>query len=219
MPFSPFRGIVFTMLDKNMVSILDIGCREGGAVENINLRGWQIWRVGVDLDLESLRHCKEISAYDEVVLCDALRLPLRSKSLDGIFCIEFIEHLAKSDGITFLEDLERVAKRQIIITTPVGYMKEPSSCSTLMQHRSGWRPEELRARGYKVRGMIGPRFLPMNVAYWISHILCFTYLWPEFSHAMICAKHPDAVSPHWLTKQGVLLTESMALGSPKRARH
>ena len=191
MPFSPYRGIVFWMLNKSVKSILDVGCREGAAMQSINLRRLHIWRLGVDLDLESLRRCKKSSIYDDIILCDARWLPLSSKCLDCVLCIEFIEHLKKKDAIRFLEDIEKIARKQTIITTPVGYIKEPPSYSPLLQHVSQWHPGEFRSKEYNVKGMIGPSFLPMVLAYWLSHIFCLTYFWPELSHEMICVKHLD----------------------------
>jgi len=179
------------MLDKSAKSILDVGCREGAAMQSINLRMSQIWRLGIDLDLESLRRCKKSFIYDDLILCDARWLPFSSKCLDCILCVEFIEHLEKKDGIRFLRDIERIARKQMIVTTPVGYIKEPSSYLPLLQHTSEWHPEEFRSKGYGVKGMIGPRLLPMVLAYWLSHIFCLTYFWPELSHEMICVKCLD----------------------------
>ena len=160
-------------------------------MENINMRGWRTWRIGADIDLRNLVHCKRRMTYDEVILCDARRLPFRTRSVDCMFCVELIEHLPKSDGMTFLEDAERIARKQVIVTTPVGYVEAHGSRSSLLQHVSGWQPEEFRDRGYKVRGMIGPISLPMHAAYWISHILCPTYFSPDLSHEMICVKRID----------------------------
>jgi len=67
-------------------------------------------------------------------LCDVRKLPFKQKSFDTVLCMEVIEHLEKEEAIRLIEDMEKIARKKIIITTPVGfwedYVHEDSFCSS-----------------------------------------------------------------------------------------
>jgi hypothetical protein len=81
-------------------------------------------------------------------------LPLfPDKSVDTIFALDVIEHFEKEDGLRFLKEAERVARKQIVIFTPWGLYEQDYDEDNLtdrwgMQggfwqaHRSGWTPED-----------------------------------------------------------------------------
>ena len=192
LPFSPFRGIVYRMLRSETKTILDAGCGFGEASEAIKIRNPSLHIIGAEVSLERLCSAKKRGFLDDSVLCDIRYLPFRNSSVDTVLCIEVIEHLKKTEGVHVLKDLEIIGCKQVIVTTPVGYAKEPSTVSGIdfLKHISGWTPLEFKGRGYKVRGMIGPKMsiLPNFVAYWISFIFCPTYFLPNLSYVMICVK-------------------------------
>ena len=49
---------------------------------------------------------------------------LPNHSVDSIFMIDVIEHMSKEDGLLVLEQCNRVAREQIIIYTPLGFMPQ-----------------------------------------------------------------------------------------------
>nr|WP_315187119.1 hypothetical protein [uncultured Albidiferax sp.] len=74
-----------------------------------------------------------------------------NKSVDTVFLLDVIEHLEKNDGHQLLEQALRVARKQVVVFTPVGFMPQHYSDSEpwegvthtdLQNHRSGWLPEE-----------------------------------------------------------------------------
>lgn len=77
---------------------------------------------------------------------------LSSKSVDSIFLLDVIEHLEKTDGAALLVECERVAREQIIVFTPLGFMPqhvphgEPDAWglggAEVQEHRSGWMPSD-----------------------------------------------------------------------------
>jgi len=78
---------------------------------------------------------------------------LPSKSVDAVYALDFIEHLSKEDGIRFVREAERVARRQIVISTPLGFYpqsySEPGQVdrwgldgTEWQHHKSGWLPED-----------------------------------------------------------------------------
>ena len=45
---------------------------------------------------------------------------------DLVYCLDVIEHMTKADGIRLLENMERVAKRAVLVFTPRGFMPQES---------------------------------------------------------------------------------------------
>jgi hypothetical protein len=87
-------------------------------------------------------------------LCSGI-LPFDDKSIDIIMAIDFIEHLSKTDGVTFLNEVDRVCKKVSVIFTPCGFLdtvkyQGEHVHSSLDVHLSGWEPYEFVLSGYCV---------------------------------------------------------------------
>ena len=76
---------------------------------------------------------------------------VREKSIDSIFLIDVIEHIEKEKGIELLTLSQKIAKKQIVIFTPLGFISQKSKdgkdCWGLdggkwQEHCSGWYPED-----------------------------------------------------------------------------
>lgn len=85
---------------------------------------------------------------------------LPDSSVDSIFALDFIEHLEKDEGVLFLAEAIRVARRQVVVFTPYGFYPQDYSESdekdrwgldgTQWQiHKSGWMPEDFGS-GWKL---------------------------------------------------------------------
>jgi len=81
---------------------------------------------------------------------DALEL-FPPKSVDSVFLIDVIEHLEKEEALRLLKATEALARRQITVFTPLGFMPQHHpdgedawglGGGVWQEHRSGWRPEE-----------------------------------------------------------------------------
>jgi glycosyltransferase involved in cell wall biosynthesis len=73
------------------------------------------------------------------------------KSIDSIFILDVVEHLNKDEGIKLLKETEKIAREQIVIFTPLGFLpqKHPDGKdawglegSKWQEHKSGWLPED-----------------------------------------------------------------------------
>jgi len=74
------------------------------------------------------------------------------RSIDSIFLIDVIEHMEKDVGAQILLECQRVARQQIIIFTPLGFMPQEVHAGAVdgwnlhggewQEHKSGWYPEE-----------------------------------------------------------------------------
>jgi hypothetical protein len=79
------------------------------------------------------------------------------KSVDIITAYDFIEHLNKEDGINWLKDVEKIARKLIFLFTPISENGEiPLSPSAGLRpeniyenHKSGWTYKEFEKLGFK----------------------------------------------------------------------
>jgi SAM-dependent methyltransferase len=73
-------------------------------------------------------------------------------TIDSIFMLDVIEHLDKEEGEQVLIECERVARQQIIVFTPLGFMPQTIGDHSqdgwglqginVQEHRSGWLPKD-----------------------------------------------------------------------------
>lgn len=71
--------------------------------------------------------------------------------IDTVTMIDVIEHMEREDGIETIRLALEIAQRQVIVFTPLGFMKQDQDGSTdawgmqgqyWQRHRSGWKPED-----------------------------------------------------------------------------
>jgi SAM-dependent methyltransferase len=80
-------------------------------------------------------------------------LPLTDKSVDVVLLLDFIEHLSRDDGETFLVEVERVCKRCMILLTPLLWDRNEKNVlnpgfwsygNPANLHRSLWNLEDFK---------------------------------------------------------------------------
>ncbi|WP_342259559.1 hypothetical protein [Candidatus Tisiphia endosymbiont of Metellina segmentata] len=77
---------------------------------------------------------------------------LPDNAVDSIFLIDVIEHMTKEIGLEVISESERVARKQVVLFTPLGFMPQETHASSLdgwnlhggtwQDHKSGWYPED-----------------------------------------------------------------------------
>jgi hypothetical protein len=158
--------------------------------------------VGIDLFLPNILKCKIERLHDDYVFCDARFLPFKGKSFDGVVCLEVIEHLPKKNGVNFVKNLEKIARNQVLIATPVAYSpggRDKENPYDL--HKSRWSPKEFYLMGYFVRGISGSTELgeiiskiPFHVVKTYLGVILpyfsepFVYYFPNLAWGMIATK-------------------------------
>jgi len=98
-------------------SVLDVGCGTGWMLEA--LRSHYRFGVGMDFAVEGLRQVKSGCVQG---ICTSL--PFKAASFDLILCAELIEHLDDEALTQLVAEINRVARRYILITTPYAERRE-----------------------------------------------------------------------------------------------
>jgi len=152
LPFTYWQ-VVWRSIDGRTHSILDVGCADGDMMAFLSHRR-RYYAVGVDIFEPYLQAAKRLKRHSGYVRADAMRLPFRSRSFDTVLFLETIEHMEREEGARALEEVERVARRQVIVSTPVAFVPQGAyGGNPHQEHRSFWTPHEMRRRGYTVRGI------------------------------------------------------------------
>lgn len=68
--------------------------------------------VGIDLDEQSIRFCRERWGHsgNQYVTGSVLDLPFPDHSFDAVLCMESIEHFSRADGLRYVQELRRVCR-------------------------------------------------------------------------------------------------------------
>ena len=124
-PYIPFTALntVWWHLDKNSVNIVDVGCGEGIPAKFLR-RHRHAFMLGLDIFLPSILTARKNGCHDQYIQADVRYLPIAEKSFDVVMSMEVLEHLDRQEGLDFLQALERIARRQVIVTTPEANMNK-----------------------------------------------------------------------------------------------
>ncbi|ARV18660.1 hypothetical protein AEP_01716 [Curvibacter sp. AEP1-3] len=106
------------------------------------------WRPYADRLVQSFPAKLVVNAFATPYLAD-----LQDKSLDTIFLLDVIEHIEKEEGRALLQEALRVARVQVVLFTPIGFMPHEVHDTSAdwgdvehgitQQHLSGWTPQEM----------------------------------------------------------------------------
>jgi SAM-dependent methyltransferase len=137
------------VIEKQSHSILDVGCGQGNPMNIIKKRMNVGYSVGVDIFKPYLDYCKKEKIFSKVVLADVRKLSFPDKSFDVVLLDQIVEHLTEKEAWSLIKKAEKIARRQVIIATPIGECFHPSVDDNKYQlHKSAYYPEDLQKRGY-----------------------------------------------------------------------
>ena len=118
--------------------------------------------------------------------------------------MDLIEHLPKAGGLKLMREMESIARKQVVIFTPSGFKPQGhTAADDLEVHLSGWEPAEMKALGYRVIGLLGPKWLRGDYHtlkyrprfFWGLVSLAGHFLWtrwqPKSAAAILCIKTLD----------------------------
>jgi len=132
--------------------VLDLGC---------GIRPMAFFRPRVHVCVEPHREYVQILSQmaanqPQLVILQAEALDLvralADQSVDSVFLIDVIEHIRKEDGFEIVKECHRIARRQIAVFTPLGFLSQEYedeeldawglAGTELQRHRSGWTPND-----------------------------------------------------------------------------
>lgn len=133
---------------------------------------------------------------------------IESDSFDAVVAFDLIEHLNKEDGYLLLYEMERIARKLVVVYTPTGFLWQPPSPNNPFNaHVSGWKPRELKQFGFKaITGLMGfgillgpyakPRYASLETS--LSPILKASHLlarpFPRLAHSFYAEKEPRLIA-------------------------
>ena len=138
-------------------SCLEIGC---GADSPARLVPFERY-VGIDGYAPQIEEARKNCPEGEFHVARAENVAdlFGEKSFDCVIALDLIEHLTKEDGLKLLKDMERAARKKVLLFTPNGFLAQDSENGDLQEHLSGWSAEEMKLLGFRVVGMHGPKAL------------------------------------------------------------
>ena len=158
-PFWAKRDKIFdeieTAIDKP-ASLLDVGCGNESPVQFLFSRPGRL--VGVDGFLPSIEQSKSKGIHDDYICIDLVDLgeAVAALSYDCVLAIDVIEHFKKEKGLALIRDMEKIARRRLVLLTPNGFLPQDAHGGNLyQQHLCGWRVDEMKAMGFEVIGVNG----------------------------------------------------------------
>jgi SAM-dependent methyltransferase len=181
-------------------SVLDVGCgfstklREVGASNTTGFEGYQ----------PDFEKAKQRNTHDQLVQGDARELTryFQPRQFDACIAIDVIEHFTKADGLKLMQDMEKLAKRRVVLFTPKGFLQQRHFANDDLQaHLSGWEPGEMKGYGYEVIGQLGLKTLRGEghvlqrrpAVFWgLVSLLCqvtWTRRHPDKAAAIMCVKN------------------------------
>jgi len=171
-------------------TVLDLGCGKAWTWRFCRLtpRSKDSLTVGADISQPYLEYCQAKECYQDLIRCDASNLPFKDASFDAVLLLQLIEHFRKEEGLRLIKEAERIARKQVILGTPVGFLGFDF-------HLSGWLPEELETLGYTVTGhgirLPRPENRARGIMVQLSRVSClfpFTYRLPGAAYQMLAFK-------------------------------
>ena len=142
---------------KGCQSILDVGCGNNSPISFLEEK---YTTVGVDAYKPAIEDSKKRKIHDAYILGDIKKLNslVKKKSFDAVLALDVIEHLKKDDGYKLLDNMEKVARKRVILVTPNGFIPQYNKNNKLQAHLSGWTVKDFINKGYEVEGIYGTKF-------------------------------------------------------------
>lgn len=140
------------VINTSAKTILDLGCGQGKPMEMIKLRMKVNRAVGVDLFKPYIEYAKKQKIHDEYLIKDIRKVSFPNKSFDVVIASHVLEHMNENDAWKVLEKMEKMAKKQVIIATPIGEHYHPAEDGNIWQlHKSAFTPDKFIKKGYKIK--------------------------------------------------------------------
>ncbi len=136
---TPYRYFSFDLWQLGFKSIVDLGCGNGYGTQIMEVYFSNV--LGID---------KDIVPDKNRLRSNIVNTPLDSKSYDGVFCFEVIEHLEEDKQTFLIEEILRISRRGFVIGSVNKY--GPNFINDIEIYKGGRNPyhfKELGLSGWK----------------------------------------------------------------------
>jgi 2-polyprenyl-3-methyl-5-hydroxy-6-metoxy-1,4-benzoquinol methylase len=190
-PFSSIRDNAVEVLHllEDAASVLDVGCGKASPLRF--LRTGRL--VGVDAYAPDVDEARRLRTHDEVVQSDIRSICniFHAKQFDVCVALDVIEHLTREEALSLLREMESVACRRVVVSTPNGFLPQGNKeAGDLQVHQSGWSVDEMRGLGYQVIGLMGLKTLRGEQHKLRFRPVAFWALVSWISQKIWCKRHP-----------------------------
>ena len=112
------QGIKKFILDRDLHSVLDVGCGTGKMVKFLNESNFDAY--GCDASNIAVMMAKKNNDKNKISLATATRLPFKENKFDLVISISVVEHITKSQVAEFLQETRKILKPggYIFLVTP-----------------------------------------------------------------------------------------------------
>lgn len=130
------------------MKILDLGCGPCSKERDKRFQGINI--TCVDIYKPYLKACQSMGF--KILHADIrkIRKYLKDKSFDIVWLFDVLEHFSKKEGLKLLDEVEKIAKKQVIIFLPIGYCPQDACLDENLhqKHLSTWKKSDLEKKDY-----------------------------------------------------------------------
>jgi SAM-dependent methyltransferase len=143
-------------MPQNTEKILDVCCGTGEE-SNLLRKNNRTRLTVIDTWLPVVKEARRTGYFSKVIYGEALKelKKINSKSFDVVSIIWGLEHFTKKNGLEVIREMERIAKKKVMIAVPNGYLPRPKESNPHQKHKSGHWEVSLESFGYKLNGIEG----------------------------------------------------------------
>lgn len=155
---------ILSRLLTGCTTVLDVGCGEHSPISYIKKT---FTSVGIDIFQPMITKSKKDKIHDRYVSGDIAHLDryFKPKSFDAIIALDVVEHLPKKLSLTMMEQMEKIAKKKVILITPTDFYPQKSHLGNPYQEHVSWfHVSDFLSRGYTVKGLHGLKYLRKEYA-------------------------------------------------------
>ena len=147
---------------RNCHTAVELGCGFGVVLKQLLQRGLRVH--GVDIFQSYLDYVNVVAPQATYERADVLEWCNRQEdsSWDAVLMVDFIEHVPHDDGVEIIAHAQRIAKRAVVIETPLSFLPlvaeesvhiatpgVPDMLNPYQKHLCGWEVPELEALGFR----------------------------------------------------------------------
>jgi 2-polyprenyl-3-methyl-5-hydroxy-6-metoxy-1,4-benzoquinol methylase len=153
------------IIDPSFESLLDVGCGFNSPVQHLDNRPKLM--VGIDGFLPVIEQSRAKGIHDNYFHLPLLKIEQQFglESFDCVIASDVIEHFSEKEALVLISQMEKVARRMVIIYTPNGFLPQGEEYGNPFQrHLSGWSVKQMKSMGYRAIGIEGFKCLRGEMA-------------------------------------------------------